>query len=159
MTGQPRSARPRSRQLWARLRASPALPAKALRFVCVGVGNGLVFWAVTAVLVEHFAVAPVAAAVAGYAVCIPIGFLGHRQFSFRSAGDQRAEAMRFAFTQAVNIAATALIMGLVVNAWRAAYSWGVVWTVIVAPVINFIVANAWIFRQQKGPFNCNGHSR
>ena len=82
----------RLESLWPWLHKSPHLLAKAIRFALVGLLNGCIFAAVTALLVSGLGVDPIPASVAGYCLSVPLGFLGHRQFSFRSRGHWLAEA-------------------------------------------------------------------
>lgn len=125
------------------------LLAKLIRFGSVGVLSGAIYGAVTALLV-HFGMSPVPASVAGYCASVPASFLGHRQFSFRSEGHWTSEALRFVFTQAVNIAVTAGSMQAAV-AWAGVpYWWGMVAAVILVPIANFAAMNLWVFRDQAG---------
>ena len=130
---------------WSRLHKSPHLLAKALRFAIIGSLNSFIFASVTALLVSMLWVAPVPASIVGYCVSVPISFLGHRQFSFRSRGHWPVEASRFVLVQLVSIAATAGSMYLAVDHFAAAYYWGMVAAVILVPVLNFALANLWVF--------------
>lgn len=127
-----------------------ALIAKALRFAVIGVANGLIYAAVTSALVLGLDVQPVLASILGYCASVPMGFLGHRHFSFRSQGRWTAEAVRFVFTQALNIAVTALSMQAATVWLGGAYYWGMVAAVILVPIANFLVLNLWVFRDQRG---------
>lgn len=136
--------------LWPWLHKSPHLLARAIRFGAVGVLNGCIFAAVTALLVSGLGVDPVAASVAGYCVSVPLGFIGHRQFSFRSHGQWRLEAWRFVLVQLVNVAATAGSMYLAVDRLGAAYYWGMAAAVVLVPALNFALAHLWIFGADEG---------
>jgi putative flippase GtrA len=135
----------RPENLWPWLHKSPHLLAKAIRFALVGLLNGCIFAAATALLVSGPGVDPVPASVAGYCLSVPLGFLGHRQFSFRSRGHWLVEAGRFVTVQLVNIAATAGSMYLAVDHLGAAYYWGMVAAIILAPMLNFLLAQFWVF--------------
>lgn len=130
------------------LRTSPALLAKAIRFTMIGLLSGVTFALTTAALVAGWGVDPVAASVVGYCVSVPTNFVGHRQFSFRSRGRWTAEAIRFLLVQLFNIALTIGTMRCVVQYFHAGYEWGMLATVIVVPVANFVFANLWVFRKQ-----------
>lgn len=121
------------------------LLAKAARFGSVGVLSGAIYASVTAALV-HAGAEPVIASVAGYCASVPASFLGHRRFSFRSDGHWTAEALRFVFVQAVNIAVTAGSMQAATAWFGAPYWWGMVAAVILVPVANFAAMNLWVFR-------------
>lgn len=131
------------------LLTSGHVAAKALRFGVVGVLNGLVYAAVTSALVVGLGMAPVPASVLGYCASVPLGFLGHRRFAFRSDGHWSAEAARFAFTQALNITVTALSMQAATQWLGGAYYWGMAAAVVLVPIANFLVLNLWVFRDQR----------
>ncbi len=132
------------------LLTSGHLLAKAVRFGFVGVLSGTIYALVTAALVSLAGVPPVPASIAGYCASVPASFLGHRRFSFRSEGHWTLEAVRFLFTQAVNIAVTAGAMHAA-TAWLGApYWWGMAAAVILVPIANFAAMNLWVFRDQAG---------
>jgi len=138
-----------------RLAGSGHILAKALRFGAIGVASGTVYALVTWLLVAGFAVPPVPASIAGYCASVPMSFLGHRQFSFRSNGHWTGEAVRFGLSQAVNIAVTAGSMAAAVRLSHGDWWWGMVAAVILVPIANFAVMNLWVFRdQQHGKGEC-----
>lgn len=110
--------------------------------------SGCVYAGVTALLVGLFHVAPVPASIGGYCASVPLGFVGHRRFSFRSQGGWRAEAARFVVTQAANIAVTALAMHAAVAWLGGSYLWGMAFAVVLVPLSNFTCLNLWVFRDQ-----------
>lgn len=129
------------------LRAVPF--AKLLRFGLVGVTSGAIYAAVTTLLVSGLGMAPIVASVFGYCASVPMSFLGHRRFSFRSQGRWTVEAVRFVATQALNIAVTAAAMYAATAVFGARYGWGMVAAVILVPIANFLVMNFWVFREQE----------
>jgi putative flippase GtrA len=133
---------------WRRLRSSPALAAKIIRFAMIGVLSGGAFALTTTLLVSGLGADPIGASFVGYCVSVPANFVGHRQFSFRSHGRWSAEAMRFLILQLVNIALTMGTMRIVLADFHASYLWGMLATVIVIPIANFIFTNLWVFRDQ-----------
>lgn len=132
------------------LLGSGHLAAKVTRFGFVGVASGTIYAFATWLLVTGADVAPVLASIAGYCASVPMSFLGHRRFSFRSNGHWTAEAMRFAVSQAVNIAVTAGSMAAAMRLAAGAWWWGMVAAVILVPLANFAVMNLWVFRDQQG---------
>ena len=135
--------------MMTRLRAlveSDALALRAGRFGLVGVANGLVYAGVTALLVRQFAADPTLASVIGYCASVPLGFVGHRRFSFRSDGHWSAEAIRFCVIQATNIAITAGAMHGATGWLGISYLWGIVAAVVLVPLANFACLNLWVFR-------------
>ena len=127
---------------------SRELIAKIIRFACVGVASGAIYAAVTALLVRVFGVPPVPASIVGYCASVPLSFLGHRGFSFRSNGRWTHEALRFVVAQALNIAVTAGSMQAAVVLLGVSYVWGMVAAVVLVPGANFLLMNLWVFRDQ-----------
>lgn len=132
------------------LLTSGHLLAKALRFGVVGGLSGAIYCAVTALLVMRAGVAPIPASVAGYCASVPMSFLGHRSFSFRSNGRWTAEASRFVLAQALNIAVTVLSMYGATTLLGGSYQWGMAGAVLLVPLANFAFMNLWVFRDQEG---------
>jgi putative flippase GtrA len=125
--------------------------ARMGRFGLVGVASGLVYAAVTVLLVRVFGAAPLAASVAGYCASVPLGFVGHRRFSFRSHGHWTVEAVRFVTTQAINVTVTAAIMHGVTAWLGVSYVWGMAGAVVLVPIGNFACLSLWVFRAE-APF-------
>jgi putative flippase GtrA len=133
------------------LLTSPHVLAKLIRFGVIGVCSGAIYALVMIVLVSGLGAAPVPASIAGYCASVPLNFVGHRRFSFRSNGHWTGEAVRFVLAQAVNIAVIAASTHLVVNVWHLSYGWGMLGAVIVVPIANFLFMNLWVFAQKAGP--------
>lgn len=114
----------------------------------VGVSSGAIYAAVTALLVSGLGVGPIPASVVGYCASVPMSFLGHKRFSFRSQGHWTAEAVRFVATQALNIAVTAGSMAGATLWLGGAYWWGMIAAVVLVPIANFLFMNLWVFREQ-----------
>lgn len=119
-----------------------------MRFGVVGVSSGAIYAAVTALLVSGAGIGPVLASVAGYCASVPMSFLGHKRFSFRSHGHWTAEAVRFVAAQALNISVTAASMWAATAWLGGAYWWGMAAAVILVPIANFAFMNLWVFRDQ-----------
>jgi putative flippase GtrA len=130
------------------LGGSDHLFAKVVRFACIGLLGGTIYALVTMALVSGFSVAPIPASLGGYIASVPLGFIGHRQFSFRSNGRWTAEVVRFTVSQALNMMVTAAAMYAATRYFRASYAWGMVAAVILVPIANFALLNLWVFRDQ-----------
>ena len=128
--------------------SSPRLLAKAIRFSFVGFLSGVVFSLTTALLVSGLGVEAIVSSILGYCISVPVSFLGHRQFSFHSKGNWIADTIRFAFVQMCNIALTAGAMYVTVEQFRSQYYWGIMAAIALIPIVNFGVANLWVFRNQ-----------
>jgi putative flippase GtrA len=127
---------------------SDRLLAKAFRFACIGLLGGSIYALVTIALVSGLGIAPVPASLGGYVASVPLGFIGHRQFSFRSNGRWTAEVTRFVVSQALNMSVTAGAMYAATRYFAADYGWGMVAAVILVPIANFALLNLWVFRDQ-----------
>lgn len=139
-----------AQQHFGRVLTSGHLLAKAIRFCAIGVLSGAVYAAVTAALVSGLGAAPIPASIAGYCAAIPVNFLGHRQFSFRSYGRWSTDAVRYVLAHGLNMLVTAGSM-YATTAWlKQAYYWGMAAAVILVPIANFAFMNLWVFRYQAG---------
>jgi putative flippase GtrA len=135
--------------LFAWFRFSPRVLAKAVRFTCVGLINGAVFAMTTAAMIHLTGFAPTPASVVGYCVSVPVGFIGHRNFAFRSSGNRWWQLLRFGLVQLANIAITGGAMAAMVERFHLHYLWGIAAAIVLVPVINFFLAHLWIFREQQ----------
>lgn len=125
---------------------SDAIAGRVGRFGIVGAANGVFYAGVTALLVNGFGIAPVVASVAGYLASVPIGFIGHRRFSFHSRGHWTGEAVRFFAVQAMNVSVTVFAMHSAIAWLGASYVWGMVLAIVLVPLCNFACLNFWVFR-------------
>jgi putative flippase GtrA len=132
------------RMLPARLLESGHVLARLVRFGMVGVASGLVYAGVTALLVSRLVAGPVHASLVGYVLSVPVSFLGHRGFSFRSRGRLTVEARRFLLGQALNLTVTALVMDRA-KALHISYLWGIGATIVLIPIANFLLMHFWVF--------------
>jgi putative flippase GtrA len=136
--------------MWAWLIADAHILARGLRFAFVGGFNGLLFTLITAVLVEHAKVEPTRAGVIAYGVSALAGFLSHKHISFRSAGNRWQEGLRFLIVQLANVMLTSFALYSAVWRLHIAFYYGVAAALICVPIVNFIVAHFWVFRESTG---------
>jgi putative flippase GtrA len=123
--------------------------ARLARFGLVGVASGLSYAAATALLVSGLRAGPVHASLVGYVLSVPVSFLGHRGFSFRSRGHLSTEARRFLVSQALNLSVAALVMDRA-KALHVSYLWGVGATIVLIPIANFLMMHFWVFGREDG---------
>jgi putative flippase GtrA len=124
-------------------RVVPRTAAKALRFGLVGALNGLVFAAVT--LLANGWLDPTFSSFLGYAVAIPIAFLGHRNYTFRSDGIAALEFRRFAVSSLIGLATSvgAMFVAAEVLGWPTIY--GIAAAIVLAPAISYLLCDLWVF--------------
>ena len=119
--------------------------AQGLRFAVVGATSGLVFAAVTTLLVSLLGVDPKLASIGGYIVSMPANFIGNRTFSFRSRGAWHGEALRFCILHLVNMAVAGGTMGAIVDMLGLHYAFGIVGAIVLVPLVNFVLMKLWVF--------------
>lgn len=135
--------------LFAWFRSSPHVAAKAIRFACVGAMNGAIFALTTAAMVHWAGMTPTPASIVGYCLSVPAGFVGHRNFAFRSCGNRLLQALRFGLVQMANIGITGEAMATLVERFHLHYFWGIAAAIVLVPFANFLLAHLWIFREQQ----------
>ena len=126
------------------LHSASDVSARAIRYALVGLANGAVFAATSALAVTQFEYSPVAASALGYLCSVPMSFVGHRSFTFRSKNAWKGEAGRFVLVHICSLSAAVLIMQVVTGA-RLPYYLGLVGAVLLIPLINFLVSHFWVF--------------
>ena len=88
---------------------------------------------------------PATASVAAYAVAAIFSYLGHKFFTFMSAGSHQFEAPRFAVLTGFGLAAAYLLPMLLVGRFGLPVAIPILLTCILIPVVNFVVLERWIF--------------
>ncbi len=136
-----------ARGLWRSVTSTNALWAKGLRFGLVGVSSGLVFAAVTALLVSGTGCGGKLASGCAYIASLPLNFVGHRNFSFRSESGLLGDAARFCAVHAVNLAVTLGAMAGAIDGLGLHYAFGVLGAVVLVPLTNFLLMNIWVFKR------------
>jgi len=124
---------------------SDTLTLKAARFALIGALSGGVFSVVTVLLTSGAGFDPKLSAAVGYAVSIPLNFIGNRAFSFRSGNKWLGDLLRYATLHLSNVLLTTFAMGAVVDTLHLHYAVGIVAAVVLIPAINFSVMNLWVF--------------
>lgn len=130
----------------------PGVPAKLLRFALVGGLSTLAYGLFTWSLVERGGFTPLAATLLGYLLCIPLNFLLHRGFTFRSEDAVQRQAPRYLLVHGGNILASLAAMYLATDVLRVDYRWGVLATMTLVPVLMFLMLDSWVFRKQRRHF-------
>lgn len=128
------------------LAKSDSVVFKSARFGLVGVLSGGVFSTVTALMAGWGRFDPKLSAVAGYALSIPLNFVGNRRFSFLSQNGMLGDLLRYAALHLGNILLITIAMGTTVDAFHLNYAVGIAVAVVLIPVVNFAVMNWWVFK-------------
>jgi putative flippase GtrA len=130
--------------------ANHPLAAKLLRFAVTGAISGFAFGAVTLAALKFLGIAPTAATVIGYIAVLPLSFIGHRRLTFRSAGKITPEFRRFCLSFVAGLLASVLAMHAATIWLGLAPFYGIALSILVVPVITFLIMNSWVFRDQNG---------
>jgi putative flippase GtrA len=134
-----------------------ALWSKALRFAIVGGLSGCIFAGATFTFVTLAGFEDKLSSALAYIVSMPLNFIGHRIFSFRSTTKILPSAGRFAVIHLVNILITILAMGAAVDVLKLPYYLGVFAAIVVVPLANFFLMDAWVFSNHGvGPKHSRG---
>ncbi len=129
--------------------ALAGLPRQALaqfaRYAVVGAVCGAVYTIVVLIIVERgFGSASMASAF-GYAVAIPVSYLGHRWFTFRSRQRWLPEWGRFLLVQAVCIALAFVIMHVATGPLAWPLWTGIALCVALLPLGGFVAMRVVVF--------------
>jgi putative flippase GtrA len=115
-----------------------------LRFALVGGVSGCIYAAVVSVSIEYLSLPPTAAGVLGYLASIPLNFIGHKHFAFRTQGRFAAEMTKYALSTLTGILMSAAIMHFSVK-WGIGVLGGIAFAILTIPIGTFLVFNNWVF--------------
>jgi putative flippase GtrA len=119
--------------------------AKAARFVLIGLLSGATYIGAAGLLLHFELCGPGVAGVIGYVASMPANFFGNRRFSFGSGGTLSGDLSRYVLLHAVNIVIAVVAMTFLINRLELHYSVGLLVTVVIVPIANFIAMNVWVF--------------
>lgn len=124
---------------------------KVARFGVVGVFSTLLYVAATNLLITMGSMHPAVASGLGYLIVIPLNYLLHRSFSFRSTRSHRSAGHRYLLVHLLNIVGSMGVMQLVTSVLHLDYRVGIVLTATMVPVIVFVVLDRWVFPDTHAP--------
>jgi putative flippase GtrA len=125
------------------------LVAKLIRFGAVGVIAAMVYVLAVVTLVSGLGVPPIGAAVLGYLIALPVSFMGHRAFTFRSKATMVPELARFTVMHLVNMMVSLGAMAWAVNLLGLEYWVGILAAVAIVPLASYITSDLWVFVDRK----------
>lgn len=137
--------RHRGADLLREARTGLGLSYKILRFAVVGGLSSLLYVLLVAFYVEIFGSGERWAAVLAYLTMLPINFIAHRCFTFRTVGHVWVELPRFALLHLCNIAVSLGGMIGAVEGFGLSYWFGAFAAAILVPMSTFLVMNFWVF--------------
>lgn len=116
------------------------------RFAIVGALSSLFYIALVLFLIEKLQIDSSLSAAIGYLVSVPVNYLAHRKFSFRSEEKKKRELPRFVLVHLCNMAISVggmfgAVNGLGLPSWVGAGS-----AAVLVPVSTFLALHLWVFR-------------
>lgn len=126
----------------------PELGASALLFVryaTVGLVCGVVYAAVVILCVQRAEVEASVASALGYAVAIPVSYLGHRVFTFRSRARWLPESGRFLLVQLICIGLSFAIMYVTTEIAAGPLWLGIALCIALLPIGGFLAMKLLVF--------------
>jgi putative flippase GtrA len=121
------------------------------RFVAVGLVATVTHAFAFTGFIELAGLAPLVANFVAFAVALPISFLGHFHWTFRSqTADQRWQQQGASFVSFTLIALTGLALNslaviLVVNLFALPYQYALILMICIIPLIVFALSKFWAF--------------
>lgn len=125
-----------------------AQAGRLLRFGVVGVAATATHVAVLTGLVELAGTDPRLANFVGFAMAVPVSYLGHYYWSFGSQHPHGETMLRFVIVAVSSLLGSQALMLLALDILGAGYGVGVVLMVVVMPLVNFAVQQAMVFRRR-----------
>lgn len=121
---------------------------RLFRFVVSGGAAALVYCFVL-VQLTGAGLAPWLSGLLAYVVSMPVGFVLHKVFTFRSEQPFRQELPRFVATSLPGIFLGSVIPALLTATGRVPMPWVGLATSIATPVITYILMSIWVFKQPR----------
>ncbi len=120
---------------------------RVIRYGIVGVTVAVLFsLAIMALVPLVRPLSPTVATVIAFCLTLPVGFWLHRGFSFADRAGGEGQGLRFTLTNISSFLISVGGMYVVTEIFRASYLWGIAWTWLAVPTVNFGVYMLWVFR-------------
>lgn len=116
-----------------------------LRFLVVGGSTSFGYVIAVAVLVDRMGISEQYAAGIAYLLMFPVNFLGHKLFTYQSNQRPLPEGARFVAMHGVTAAICAGIMWIITAQLEATHWLGSAAIVLIAPAVNYIMMETWVF--------------
>lgn len=121
---------------------------KLVRFVIVGGGNAIVYFAATYVYFKLGLAGEKTASILGFLTAVPFAFFAHRSFTFGSRGAIGGEWMRFVTAQIASMITSVMAMWIAVDVLGGHVAHGILAGIVLVPLMTFAVLNRLVFRHQ-----------
>jgi putative flippase GtrA len=124
---------------------SRELILKFIRYSLVGCISTLIYFPSVFILVELFHYSPLFGSSLAFLIMTLISFFLNKTFTFGSDFSHQ-KLLRFLIVSAVGFTLNFLIMFTIVNVLSFHYSIGELVTILIIPIINFLLNNYWTFK-------------
>lgn len=114
----------------------------------VGIVNVLIYAGATWVSFHVLAVSAATASAFGYAVAVPVAFIGHRRVTFDVDGKVTPQFARFIITQLIGFSVAVLVSWLVCDWGGLQIAYGVVSAAVIVPLISYLMMDRWVFQDK-----------
>ena len=129
---------------------APLVPAplrRVMRYGCVGLAVSLLYsLAVIGCMRTLHPISPTGASVIAFIVTLPISYLAHGRVSFSDRPYDAFQPLRFVFSTVVSFIVAVGGMYWITEIAGQSYLFGIVWTWLIIPALNFLAYMFWVFR-------------
>ena len=125
--------------------------AKLSRFGTIGALNTATYAILSSGLIGLLGVEATLSSAIAFAACLPLAFWSHKLVTFRSGTRGRDEFIRFTLVQLLSLAIATLTMFVCVHLLGLHHLFPILLTVLIVPLISFIVMDRWVFKAKPKP--------
>jgi putative flippase GtrA len=122
--------------------------ARLLRFALSGILAAMWFGLVLHVLLTETTWPRAWCGALAYALAMPLGYLLHRHFTFRSSAPVVGEMGRFLGSSAAGMALASAITEAL-TAWQLPPAWTTLTASVCTPLLTYMLSVLWVFRQRR----------
>lgn len=115
------------------------------RFSVVGIGATLTYLLVSNLLISLDAVPAAVASLLAYLAGMLVSYLGQSRLTFRVDRHPPAQLARFCVLSIAGIAISYATVAIAEHGLGVAPFWGTVATVVLVPLLSFVLMRAWVF--------------
>ena len=121
---------------------------KFIKYSFVGCISTLIYFLSVFVLIEGLHIDPVMASAAAFIIMTVVSFFLNVKYTFGSAITQQ-KAIRFMTVSAIGFVLNFLLMFFIVHILAFHYVMGELVTILVIPIVNFLLNNYWTFQSHQ----------
>src|SRR6187399_1141456 len=115
-----------------------------LVFLVVG-GLSASIYVALAELLHFLGLSPTASSASAYAMCVPIGYLGHRSLTFRSMRSHRHAAIAYPAVQAIALIIAASLTFISANVFSLPSTVAFFLAAVSAASASYLMQKRWVF--------------